>query len=50
MPVLEEVDVPKLIHWASFPKPWDEPLTYGQAAWHAYARALRDRAGMPPTG
>ena len=48
MPVLEDVPDPSLIHWASFPKPWDPPLTYAQERWRMHADRLRDRAGIPP--
>ncbi len=49
MPVLEDVSDPSLIHWASFGKPWDPPLTYAKDRWLEYAARLRDRAGPPPT-
>jgi len=49
MPTLEDVDDPALIHWASFPKPWEERLTYEQDRWRAYAARLHDRAGPAPT-
>jgi lipopolysaccharide biosynthesis glycosyltransferase len=48
MPVLEDVRDPKLIHWASFGKPWDANLTYAKERWTAYASRLRHRAGLPP--
>ncbi|HYO43951.1 MAG TPA: TylF/MycF/NovP-related O-methyltransferase [Candidatus Limnocylindrales bacterium] len=48
MPVLEDVSEPHLIHWASFPKPWDPELTFEQPRWQGYAASLRTRAGMPP--
>ena len=48
MPVLEDVADPSLIHWASFAKPWDPPLTDAKERWHEYALRLRDRAGTPP--
>lgn len=48
MPVLEDVDEPSLIHWASFGKPWDPELTYGRDLWQAYAATLGARAGEPP--
>jgi lipopolysaccharide biosynthesis glycosyltransferase len=50
MPVLEDVPDPSLIHWASFAKPWDPPLTYAKDRWREYAVRLRDRAGAPPPG
>jgi len=49
MPVLEDVDDPSLIHWATFGKPWDPELTFGRDLWQAYAAALYARAGVPPT-
>ena len=49
MPVLEDVKDPSLIHWATFGKPWDDELTYGQDLWREYAAALHARAGVPPT-
>ncbi|HEX2756617.1 MAG TPA: TylF/MycF/NovP-related O-methyltransferase, partial [Candidatus Limnocylindrales bacterium] len=49
MPVLEDVRDPSLIHWASFGKPWEPELTYGQDRWLEYAARLHDRAGAPPT-
>jgi lipopolysaccharide biosynthesis glycosyltransferase len=49
MPVLEDVDEPSLIHWASFGKPWDPELTYGRDLWQGYAATLHARAGLPPT-
>jgi lipopolysaccharide biosynthesis glycosyltransferase len=48
MPVLEDPEDPSLIHWASFPKPWDPPLTYAQDRWLEEARRLVARAGLPP--
>jgi lipopolysaccharide biosynthesis glycosyltransferase len=48
MPVLEEVEEPFTIHWASFPKPWDAALTFEQELWWRYAARLLDRAGPPP--
>lgn len=48
MPVLEDVDEPSLINWASFGKPWEPELTYGRDLWQAYAAMLRARAGVPP--
>ena len=48
MPVLEDVTDPSLIHWASFPKPWDPELTFERPRWQGYAASLRSRAGMPP--
>ncbi len=50
MPVLEDVEEPRLVHWASFPKPWDAPLTYQRQAWQAHAARLAGRAGSPPAG
>ena len=47
LPVLEDVRDPSLIHWASFGKPWEPELTYGQDLWRAYAARLHDRAGVP---
>jgi lipopolysaccharide biosynthesis glycosyltransferase len=49
LPVLEDPVDPWLIHWASFPKPWDAPLTYERERWQAVASRLTARAGMPPT-
>ena len=43
-----DTDAPALIHWASFPKPWDPPLTYAQERWRAVASRLEARAGSPP--
>ena len=40
MPRLEDLDDPAIIHWASFPKPWDEPLTYASDRWRARAARL----------
>ncbi|HEX2755022.1 MAG TPA: glycosyltransferase, partial [Candidatus Limnocylindrales bacterium] len=40
MPVLEDVRDPSLIHWASFGKPWEPELTYGQDRWLEYAARL----------
>jgi lipopolysaccharide biosynthesis glycosyltransferase len=48
MPVLEDVADPRLIHWASFAKPWDRPLTFAQDRWREYAARLQERAGTPP--
>lgn len=48
MPVLADAPQPKLIHWASFAKPWDEPLTYARHLWQEHAARLRARAGAPP--
>jgi len=48
LPVLEEVDDPALIHWASISKPWDDQLTFAQASWRRYADQLRERAGEFP--
>ena len=50
MPVLDDVPDPKLIHWASIGKPWDDQLTYAQDRWRAYRASLRARAGEPPAG
>ena len=41
MPALEDVPDPSLIHWASFGKPWDAPLTFAQDVWWGYAEPLR---------
>jgi lipopolysaccharide biosynthesis glycosyltransferase len=48
MPVLEDVDDPRLVHWASFNKPWDELLTPQKVRWREYAARLHARAGTPP--
>jgi lipopolysaccharide biosynthesis glycosyltransferase len=48
MPVLADPADPRLIHWASFGKPWDPPVTYGKELWQAFARRLHDRAGAVP--
>ena len=50
MPVLRDVPDPSLIHWASFPKPWDPPISHAQDRWREHAARLRDRAGTPPAG
>jgi lipopolysaccharide biosynthesis glycosyltransferase len=50
MPVLEDVAEPKLIHWASFGKPWDAALTFEQTRWREVAARLRERAGDAPAG
>ncbi len=50
LPALEDVHDPRVIHWASLDKPWEDRLTFGQAAWRAHADRLRARAGMPPSG
>jgi lipopolysaccharide biosynthesis glycosyltransferase len=47
LPVLEDVDAPAIIHWASIAKPWHSRLTYAQDGWHHYAARLRDRAPEP---
>ncbi len=49
MPVIEDVPDPSLIHWASFGKPWDAPLTYERDRWQAYATRLAERAGDVPS-
>jgi lipopolysaccharide biosynthesis glycosyltransferase len=49
MPVLEDVPDPRLIHWASFGKPWEPYLTEHRDRWQAFAASLRARAGDPPT-
>ena len=48
LPVLEDVREPKLIHWTSLGKPWEQELTYGRDLWHEYATRVLERAGMPP--
>ena len=50
LPVLEDVDDPSVIHWASLGKPWEPALTFGQARWQRYAAQVQQRAGRPPTG
>ena len=48
LPVIEDVDDPAIIHWASVGKPWDRVLTPHQDLWRSYAARVADRAGMPP--
>jgi lipopolysaccharide biosynthesis glycosyltransferase len=48
MPVIEDVHGPRLIHWASFGKPWDPELTFEQERWRAVAARLHERAGTAP--
>ena len=51
LPVLEDVDDPSVIHWASLGKPWEPALTFGQDALAAVRGAgAAARAGDPPTG
>ena len=49
LPVLEDVQDPSLIHWASLGKPWEGHLTFGQELWLPHAQRLQRRAGLPPT-
>ena len=48
LPTLEAVVDPALIHWAAFPKPWHDPLTFERDRWQEVAGRVRDRAGLPP--
>jgi len=48
MPRLLDVEDPRLIHWASFPKPWDPPITTAQDRWREHAARLLARVGPPP--
>lgn len=48
LPVLEDVDDPAVIHWASLGKPWEEQLTYAAGRWQEYAARLRARVAEPP--
>lgn len=47
LPVLETVEDPAVIHWASLSKPWAAPLTYEKELWQVYAERLRLRAPGP---
>jgi lipopolysaccharide biosynthesis glycosyltransferase len=48
LPVLEQLDDPALIHWASLGKPWDTPLTVAKEEWQRYAARLAERVPPPP--
>ncbi|HEX8026078.1 MAG TPA: TylF/MycF/NovP-related O-methyltransferase, partial [Candidatus Limnocylindrales bacterium] len=48
MPRLLDIDDPAIIHWASFAKPWDPPLTFAKDRWQEHAARLHARAGDPP--
>ena len=50
LPHLEDVHEPKVIHWTSLGKPWEEELTYAKDVWQGYADKVRKRAGLPPVG
>ncbi|MEO5964209.1 MAG: TylF/MycF/NovP-related O-methyltransferase [Candidatus Limnocylindrales bacterium] len=49
MPMIEDVHDPRLIHWASYGKPWEPSLTFEQERWQEYATKLRYRAGDAPS-
>jgi asparagine synthase (glutamine-hydrolysing) len=48
IPTLEEIAEPRLIHWASFNKPWEPAVSFRKELWQAYAARVRERAGEPP--
>ena len=47
LPIIEDVEDPRLIHWASLSKPWEPRLTQGQARWQTYATACGRGPGRP---
>lgn len=49
LPVLENPQNPRVVHWASIGKPWEQRLTYDADRWRGYAAAVRERAGPAPT-
>ena len=50
LPVLEDVDDPSVIHWASLGKPWEPALTFGQERWQRFAAQVQERAGRGAPG
>ena len=50
LPVLEDVDDPSVIHWASLGKPWEPALTFGQERWQRFAAQVQERAGRAAPG
>ena len=43
LPAIEDVDEPRLIHWASMEKPWGPDLAHAQDRWRQYAESLATR-------
>ena len=48
LPALEDVEDPKLIHWASLAKPWDGRLSFASDVWRHYDAQLRARVAESP--